>query len=334
MTTDQTTARGLGYLSLGLGLSQLLAPRWFARTVGVEGRSDNATIVRLIGVRELLAGAGLLTSRNPKPWVWLRVGGDVMDLALLGRAAGGGRVEAGRVNGALAGAVAVTAMDVASGLGLGDGSNGNGTSHGNGRHAARATIADRVRDTVFGGKPVRKAITINLTAAELYAYWRRLENLPRFMRHLQEVRELDDRRSHWVATAPLGSVVEWDAEITNEIPDREIAWRSLPNSTVHHEGTVRFVPAPGDRGTEVHVELTYQPPAGPVGVAIAKLMGEEPEQQISEDLRRLKQVIETGSIVTSEATMGERRLRQRPAQPLEGQQRSAGTARMTTETAR
>jgi len=137
------------------------------------------------------------------------------------------------------------------------------------------------------------------------------------MRHIEAVRETGDGRSHWVATAPLGMRDEWDAEITTAIPDREISWRALPDSTVRHEGTVRFVPAPGDRGTEVHVDLVYLPPAGPVGVAIAKILGEEPEQTVSEDLRRLKQVLETGSIVRSEATLGERRLRQRPAQPLE-----------------
>lgn len=320
MSNDQTIARGLGYLSLGLGLSQLLAPRQFAQTIGVRDRSDTTTLVRLVGVRELLAAAGLLTSRNPAPWVWLRVGGDLMDLALLGRAASAHDNEQDRVSGALAGTVAVTAVDVLSGLGVsGQNANGNGhgATNGNGRSSGAAGIGERIQETVFGGKPVRKSITIGRSPGEVYAYWRRLENLPQFMRHLEEVTELDERRSHWVATAPMGMRVEWDAEITDDIEDTEISWRSVPDSTIRHEGTVRFVPAPGDRGTEVHVDLTYQPPAGPVGVAIAKLAGEEPEQQISEDLRRLKQVLETGRVVVSEATAGERRLRQRPAQPLE-----------------
>ncbi|MBV9870066.1 MAG: SRPBCC family protein [Frankiaceae bacterium] len=324
MSNDQTIARSLGYLSLGLGLSQLLAPRQFAQTIGVRDRSDTTTLVRLIGARELLAAAGLLTSRNPAPWVWLRVGGDLMDLALLGRAASANDNEQDRVSGALAGTVGITAVDVLSGLGVsGQNGNGNGNGHGhgasngNGRSVAGSGIGERIQETVFGGKPVRKSITIGRSPGEVYAYWRQLENLPRFMRHLEEVDELDERRSHWVATAPMGMRVEWDAEITNDIEDTEISWRSVADSAVRHEGTVRFVPAPGGRGTEVHVELTYQPPAGPVGVAIAKLTGEEPEQQISEDLRRLKQVLETGGVAVSEATRGERRLRQRPAQPLE-----------------
>ncbi len=326
MSNDQTTARGLGYLSLGLGLSQLLAPRWFSQTIGLKDRSDNETVVRLIGARELIAAAGLLTSKNPAPWVWLRVGGDLMDLALLGRASTSSVAEQDRLNGALAGTVAVTAVDVMSGLGV-TASSGNGNGHAGNGHAGNGhqngngtSLGTRMQEAVFGGKPVHKTITIGRSPAELYVFWRELENLPTFMRHLQSVRETAGGRSHWIATAPLGARVEWDAEIVNDIPDTEISWRALPDSAVHHEGTVRFVPAPGDRGTEVHVDFTYQPPAGPLGVAIAKLLGEEPEQQVSEDLRRLKQVLETGSIVRSEATLGERRLRQRPAQPLENPQ--------------
>jgi uncharacterized membrane protein len=322
MANERTIARGLGYFSIGLGLAQLLAPRWFSDTIGVRARAGQEGVVRLVGARELVAAAGLLASRNPAPWLWMRVAGDVMDLALLGRAADTPRAEPDRIRGALAGTVAVTAVDVLSGLGATVGSsagNGNGNGHGkrgNGQIGAREDLGDRVKHGIFGGKPVRKSITIGREPSEVYSYWRRLENLPRFMRHLEEVTEQDARRSHWVATAPVGTRVEWDAEITDDVPDSSISWRSVEGSSVNHAGTVRFVRAPGDRGTEVHVELTYQPPAGAIGVAIAKLFGEEPEQQISEDLRRLKQVLETGTVVTSEATGGERRLRQRPAQPV------------------
>src|SRR5215212_741198 len=206
MSNEQPVARGLGYLSLGLGLSQLLAPSWFARTIGVRASSDSTTVVRLVGLRELLAGAGLLTSRNPAPWVWLRVGGDLIDLALLGRATTAIDAEQDRLNGALAGTVAVTAMDIMSGLGVSAGNqsasgtnghgNGNGHANGNGHSAgATSTLAElpgRIRETVMGGKPVRKSITIGSSPSQLYAFWRRLENLPQFMRHLQDVRELDD----------------------------------------------------------------------------------------------------------------------------------------------
>jgi uncharacterized membrane protein len=325
MANDTTTARGLGYLSLGLGFSQLLAPRWFSRTIGVRADSESETVVRLVGLREVVAGAGLLTSGNPAPWVWLRVGGDLMDLALLGRATTTKQEEPERLNGALASTVAITAVDLLSGISSaasGGSSNGNG-GHANGHGKSQemggpgflSDVGTKLRDGVMGGKPVRKAITIDRSANELYGYWRQLSNLPTFMRHLEDVRELDGGRSHWVATAPMGMTVEWDAEITDDVPNERISWRAAENASVKHEGTVRFLRAPGDRGTEVHVELTYQPPAGPVGVAIAKLFGEEPTQQVSEDLRRFKQVMETGTVIHSEATGGERRLRQRPAQP-------------------
>jgi len=324
MANDPTLARRLGYLSLGLGLTQLLAPRWVSRTIGVRAAAASDGLVRLVGARELIAAVGLLTSRQPAKFVWFRVGGDLMDLALLGRAASDrGVADPQRLNGTLASLVGVTAVDVLSGLSTpNDGGNGaNGTQAG--RDGQRMISADRagglgerVRDGVFGGKPVRKAITIGRTPSEVYGYWRQLENLPRFMRHLESVVELGDGRSHWVATAPLGASVEWDAEITEDIPGQRLSWTSVAGADVRHAGTVRFVPAPGQRGTEVHVELTYQPPAGPVGVASANLFGEGPEQQVGEALRRLKQVMETGRVAVSEATGGERRLRQRPAQPV------------------
>jgi len=170
MTTDHTTARGLGLLSLGLGLTQLLAPRWFAGTIGVRNRPDDDTVVRLVGARELVAAAGLLTARNPAPWVWLRVGGDLMDLALLGRVAGRPRTDSGRVSGALAGTVAVTAVDVASGLGIsssdGDGRSDTSRTERGGGTGAMNDLGERIRETVTG-KAVRKAITVRRSTAEV-----------------------------------------------------------------------------------------------------------------------------------------------------------------------
>jgi uncharacterized membrane protein len=325
MATNQTVARGLGFFSIGLGLSQLLAPRWFARTIGVQPRNENETVVRLVGVRELIAAVGLLAAKNPAPWLWMRVAGDIMDLALLGRATGSrDTAEPDRLSSALAGTVAVTAVDVASaGASSTRPANRQGAAHRNGGngHAGNGArfledLGVRVKGGFLSEKPVRESVTIGRSPAELYRFWREFQNLPRFMRHLESVRDLGEGRSHWVATAPAGMRVEWDAEITNDVPDERISWRSLPGASVRHEGTVEFLPAPGDRGTEVHVELIYQPPAGAVGVAIAKLFGEEPKQQINEDLRRFKQMMETGRVVWSEATGGERRVRQRPAQPI------------------
>ena len=162
--------------------------------------------------------------------------------------------------------------------------------------------------------------TIRKPAPEVYAFWRDLENLPTFMAHLEEVRATGDRTSHWVAAAPFGTDVEWDAEIIDEAPGEKIAWRSTGNADVPNAGTVRFVAAPDGVSTEVHVVLVYDIPGGTVGKAVAKYFGEEPHQQLDDDLRRLKQVLETGEVVRSDGAPWGKRARkefpQRPAQPL------------------
>jgi uncharacterized membrane protein len=122
------------------------------------------------------------------------------------------------------------------------------------------------------------------------------------MRYLESVRKIDDRRSHWTAKAPFNRTVEWDAEITEDQANRRLAWRSLPGADVDNEGSVEFERAPGGRGTVVHVELRYDPPGGVVGATIAKLFGKEPSQQVQEDLRAFKQVMEVGEVVLSDST--------------------------------
>ncbi len=150
------------------------------------------------------------------------------------------------------------------------------------------------------GIKVEKSVMVNRPAAELYRYWRNFENLPKFMDHLESVRTTGEKRSHWVAKAPAGTTVEWDAEIINEKENELIAWRSLENADVDNAGSVRFQEAPAGRGTEVRVSLEYDPPGGVIGAAIAKLFGEAPDQQIQEDLRRFKQVMEAGERATTE----------------------------------
>jgi uncharacterized membrane protein len=135
---------------------------------------------------------------------------------------------------------------------------------------------------------VKKAITINRSPAELYQYWHDFENLPRFMKRLASVQTTGAGRSHWTAKGPAGTTVEWDAEVVDDRPNELIAWRSLPGATVDNAGSVRFAPAPGDRGTEVRVELRYDPPGGALGATVAKLFGEDPTQQIPDDLRQVR----------------------------------------------
>ena len=146
---------------------------------------------------------------------------------------------------------------------------------------------------------VRKAITIDKRPEELYRFWREFENLPRFMRHLKSVHSSPERL-HWVSTGPLGKTFSWDAEILEDQENELISWRSLPGSEVENQGLVRFQAAPEGRGTEMRVELFYRPPAGRLGAAFAMLFGEEPEQQIREDLRRFKELMEAGEIATTD----------------------------------
>ena len=150
------------------------------------------------------------------------------------------------------------------------------------------------------GIKVEKSVTVNRSPEELYRFWRNFENLPRFMNHLESVKETSAGRSHWVAKAPAGKTVEWDAEVYNEKENELIAWRSLEGADVDNAGSVRFEPATGGRGTVVRVTLKYDPPGGALGALVAKLFGEEPSQQIEEDLRRFKQVMEAGEAATTE----------------------------------
>lgn len=164
------------------------------------------------------------------------------------------------------------------------------------------SLTDKVGDAVGVNKAIKveKTVTINRSAEELYNYWHDFERLPTFMKHLQAVTVQDARRSHWVATAPLGQKIEWDADIINDLPNHLIAWASLEGADVDNSGFVRFQPAPGDRGTEVKVVLEYNVPGGALAAAAAKLFGEEPEQQIGDELNRFKQLMEAGEIATTE----------------------------------
>lgn len=158
-----------------------------------------------------------------------------------------------------------------------------------------------------GGLHLRETVTVAISPEEAYTRWRRLEDLPHYMTHLESVRVLDDRRSHWVTRPVAGTRLEWDAEIINDEPGRVIGWRSLPDANVISAGSVAFKPAPGGHGTEVHVTMQYQPPAGRLGGAFAKLLGNDPAWQVREDLRRFKQVIEAGGPpVTSGQPAGRR----------------------------
>jgi uncharacterized membrane protein len=162
--------------------------------------------------------------------------------------------------------------------------------------------------------------TVNKPPQEVFDFWHRLENLVAFIAHLDEVRVTGPRSSHWTAGAPFDTVIEWDVVTTADVAAERIAWASVEGADVDTSGEVVLVPAPGRRGTEVRVTLRYDMPAGPLGRALATYFGDDPSQALDDDLRRLKQVMETGEVVRSEGAPWGKRARkefpQRPARPL------------------
>jgi uncharacterized membrane protein len=277
-TSAERLATFLGWFSIGLGLAEVIAPKSFAKLIGARGK--HTSFIRFAcGLREITAGIGILTKPRPTEWVWARVAGDAMDLTALCVALSSDDTDRDRLTAATASVIGVTALDIYTAQKL---------STEPGAHGGMAQV---------------NTVTINRPPEELYRFWRDFQNLPRFMSHLESVQVIDDRRSHWVAKAPGGGTVEWDAEITEDRPNQFIAWRSLEGADVDNWGNVRFDPAPGGRGTEVRVEIEYNPPGGALGAGIAKILGEAPEQQIKDDLYRLKQVLETGEVVKSDSSI-------------------------------
>lgn len=149
------------------------------------------------------------------------------------------------------------------------------------------------------GIHVKQSCLVNKPAREVYQFWRDFENLPRFIPHLESVRVIDEKHSHWAAKAPTlaGGKVEWDAELTCDEADRKICWQSLAEADIHNAGSVEFIDR-GERGTMVTVTMDYIAPAGQLGKWVAKLTGREPQQQVQESLRNFKRVLETGEIPT------------------------------------
>ncbi len=285
-TGGERTADFLGYFSLGLGLAEFLAPKVMNRVVGVK-HPDAASVgaMRAMGLREIGHGVAILTNQHPEKAVWSRVAGDALDLALLGRTFANPDNDRGRTLFATLNVLAVAAVDLMTARQL--------------SQQPRTAVREQMERGIVRTK---RSITVRRPVEEVYAFWRDFENLPRFMRHLESVTVTGDRRSHWKALAPAGRTVEWDAETVEDRPNELIAWRSLPGASVYNAGEVRFAPAPGGRGTELRVTLDYDPPFGKLGSKAAMLFREEPGQQVFDDLRHFKQVMETGEIVLSDAT--------------------------------
>jgi uncharacterized membrane protein len=252
-------ARGLGAFSLGLGLTELAAPRALARLIGVEPCGTTSTILRALGAREVAHGVGIFA--RPRS-VWTRLIGDLIDVAVVGAWLADDDNDRSRLIPAVGALLGVGALDVL---------------------ATVRTMKSKL------GAPICAAVTINEEPDEVYMRWRQFDRLPDFMRYLESVTVLDSRRSHWIAKSPVGDL-EWDAEITDDVPGRSLAWRSATKS-MPMRGRVTFSPAPGGRGTEMVLELQVP--------AFAKLFT---LPEINGDLRRFKQIVETGEIVVSDAS--------------------------------
>lgn len=279
-------SRGLGWFSIGVGLAEVAAPRAVARAIGLEANGRIPGTLRILGAREIVEGLGIL-ARPRRSWpLWLRVAGDAIDLSLLAYAMRSRCTDRQRLTAAIASVLGVTVLDVFATRRV--------------QRSHRAAM-----------RPVIRAITIMRPVSDVYGFWRNLEQLPRFMAHLEAVRPIDGVRSHWVARTPVGLKIEWDAEIVEDRRNERIAWRSIKGSKLPSSGSVSFTPTLDGLGTEVRVEMQMLAPGTSVGAALGKLFA---GPQIEGDLRRLKQVLETGEVVHSDASIHRR---PHPAQPSE-----------------
>ncbi len=281
--TASGLGNALGWFSVGFGLAALLRPRAVWRAVGIDGGPRVTRTVRAIGVRELTTGAGLLLRPQQTGWLWARAVGDVIDLGLLAAAGRQPRSRGDRIAVASALGAGITVLDMLSAW----------DRH---RLAPRShTLSASPPGTIH----VRQALNINRSPEDCYRFWRDFQNFPNFMQHVDEVRMLDATRSHWKVRAPLGRQVEWTAELVSDVPAQQLGWRTLDDAAIAHAGVVRFAPGTGGRGTRVQVDLDYAAPLGKAGMRLAQWLGEEPSLQVAQDLRRFKQLIETGEIPTT-----------------------------------
>jgi uncharacterized membrane protein len=270
--TGNQTARFFGWFSIGLGVAEILFPARLAKLIGTR---PHPKTMRLMGVREIATGAGLLAARYPAAWMKARVAGDALDLALLGSAFGGRRTDRVRLATATAGIAAITAADAIC--------------------SARLDAAQPAGSSIS----VETSMAVNRTPEECYAFWRKLENLGRFANDLEYVRATGEKTSHWKARLPGTNGLEWDEELTQDEPGTLIAWQSLPGGDVETSGSVRFEKRPEGKGTLIRVAMRFVPRI-PGAMLAAGLLETITEKRLREDVRRYKSVIEAGEAPTTE----------------------------------
>jgi uncharacterized membrane protein len=264
-SSPEKIARGLGWFSVGIGIAQIAAPRLVSRLVGLP---LPAALTVACGVRELVCGIGILTQQQIRPWMQARVAGDALDLAAFGAGLLLPAADRPRIAVATAAVAGVTALDV---------------------YCSRELAKDRRRPTP---RHLKLAVNVGRAADELYRFWRDLRNLPRVMPQLEAVEALDGTRSRWVLKAPAGERIEWDAELIDDVPNERLAWRSVEGAAVYNAGSVQFVRNPSG-GTDVNVDLLYEPPPESFGAAVALLFGLDPDGNPRVDLDGFKRLMES-----------------------------------------
>jgi len=307
--------RALGWFALGLGAAELVAPKRLANLIGLRPSNWTTGILRVCGAREALTGIGILSGAGSRRWLQTRIVGDIMDAGLLWRALGRSpwhsfltrSHQRPRLTGALLAVGGVAALDVVA-LGL-----GSWNSRREKQQGSRSAIT--------------ASITIDRTAADLYKFWRQVENLPRFLSYVESVTTRDRVRSHWRVKVPHGPSLEWDATIVEDRPEQRIVWtmQSSKLGMLIDSGEVRFEPAPGGRGTEVHLTLWGRA----VPKVMARWLRKLPERFWSAQLHRLKQLLELGEITVSDASPF---FGPHPARPAQEELTSAPLASSATPT--
>jgi uncharacterized membrane protein len=275
-------ARGLGWFSIAIGVAAVLAPRTLGSLTGVG--QGSGSLMRSTGIRELANGVGILSQRNPAPWLWSRVVGDVVDLAVLATGLRPDNPGRGRAAFSFAAVAGVLALDALA------------ASHLT-KHAGHPLVSGVAAPTDLY---FETSIATGKMPDECYRFWRNVANLPRFIDGLQSVQTLDERRFHWVAKGSSDETpLEWDCEITEDRPGAALAWRTVNGAEVPNAGSVIFEPLPHGRGTIVRLSIHYSPVDGELTAALAKLLRQDPQSRVHEDLRRFKQLLESGEIATT-----------------------------------
>lgn len=282
----------LGWLSIGLGLAELFAPQKLARLIGID-EDDHTTLLRAYGVRELAAGVGILTRPKPTYWMWNRVLGDTIDLASIRRAMISEGSDNSRLKLAALAVAGVTALDIVSSMRL--------TSE-RSPAAGEDPGSYKTAEGTSGTAVTSAVVTVNKPIEQVYEFWKDPRNYALFMDHIESVKPSTGGRSRWKIKAPPGLSIEWEAQMTQDMPNELIRWSSTEESSINNTGTVRFSRAAGDRGTVVTLAVEYKPRAGALGAAASRFFKTIPKTEMSNDLRRFKQIIEVGEVVKSDAT--------------------------------